>query len=202
MAPRLSKADKYARTRAALLDTAHEMFAERGYTGVSTQDIVKGAKVTRGALYYHFSDKRALFQAVFERFRHTRGQAVQARMQAAEGDLWQRTVKVGSAAFIDSLSDEQAQRIIFSDGPSVLDPDIWHKNVQGEALIRQVLGQLVAAGLIKEPPYDALTRLLWGALLEAGIYIAHATDRVKARREMLQGIEYLFNSLRTNRPSS
>ena len=60
--------------------------------------------------------------------------------------------------------------------------------------------QLAAEGFIEEAPYDALARLLLGVFLEAGIYITHAPDRVKARREMLQGLEYLFNSLRINRP--
>ncbi len=200
MVAALPKAEQYEKTRTALLTVAYELFAERGYADVSTKDIVERAEVTRGALYYHFRNKKSLFCVVFEQVRQARVQAVQTRIQAAEGDLWQRTVVAGCAAFIDSLSDERAQRIIFTDGPSVLDSDTWHNDVPGVNLIRHNLEQLAAEGFIEEAPYDALARLLQGVFLEAGIYITHAPDRVKARREMLQGLEHLFNSLRINRP--
>ena len=198
MAAALSKAQQYEKTRAALLTVAHEMFAERGYADTSTQDIVERAGMTRGALYYHFRDKRDLFRAVFEQFRQARTQVLMARMQEAKGDLWQRLVETGCAAFIESLSDKNAQRIIFTDGPSVLDPEVWHKNVQGVNLITQFLEQLEAEGFIEEKtPHQALARLVWGALLEAGVYVSHATDTVGAQHKMLEGLRYWIGKLRT-----
>src|SRR5690606_20292643 len=61
-----TKAEKHAATRAALLEIARTLFAARGYAGTGTEDVVGRAGVTRGALYYHFADKRALFEAVVE----------------------------------------------------------------------------------------------------------------------------------------
>ena len=193
----LPKAEQYEKTRTALLTVAHELFAEQGYAATSTKDIVERAEVTRGALYYHFHNKESLFQAVFERFRQARTQAILARVQEAEGDLWQRFVDTGCAAAIESLSDKSAQRIIFTDGPSVLEPDIWHKNVQGVNFITQVFEQLEAEGFIEEKtPHKALARLLWGAFLEAGVYVSHATDSVGAQHEMLQGLQHWLGKLR------
>src|SRR5918992_1193496 len=51
---------------AALLAAGRELFAERGYASVSTEEIVQRAGVTRGALYHHFADKKDLFRAVYE----------------------------------------------------------------------------------------------------------------------------------------
>ena len=197
MVAALSKAEQYEKTRTALLTCAHELFAERGYASTSTRDIVEYAEVTRGALHYHFHNKETLFKVVFEQFRQSRTRVVMARIQEAEGDLWQRFFETGCTAFVESLSDKDAQRIIFTDGPSVLDPDIWHKNVQGVDFITQALEQLEAEGFIEEKtPHQALARLVWGALLEAGVYVSHATDSVGAQREMLQGLKYWLGKLR------
>ena len=196
----LSKAEQYEKTRSALLTVAHELFAEQGYAATSTKDIVGRAEVTRGALYYHFRNKESLFQAVFERFRQVRTQAILESIQEAEGDLWQRFVETGCTAIIESLSDKSAQRIIFADGPSVLAPDIWHKNVQGVDFFTQTFERLEAEGFIEEnTPHQALGRLVWGAFLEAGIYVSHATDSVEAQHEMLQGLKYWLGKLRIKR---
>ena len=63
---RLTKAEQSAQTRRALLDAAHELFAEDGYAATSTEAVARRAGVTRGALYYQFRDKAALFAAVYE----------------------------------------------------------------------------------------------------------------------------------------
>ena len=55
-----------AATRALLTDAARKLFADKGFTAVSTQEIVAAAGVTRGALYHQFTDKATLFAAVYE----------------------------------------------------------------------------------------------------------------------------------------
>jgi AcrR family transcriptional regulator len=49
--------------RSQLLDTAAELFAERGYEGVSMRDIAKPVGVTQANLYYHFEGKADLIEA-------------------------------------------------------------------------------------------------------------------------------------------
>lgn len=63
---RRTKAQALA-TRSALLDAAEHLFAERGVASTTLQDIAMAAGVTRGALYWHFADKGALFNAMLER---------------------------------------------------------------------------------------------------------------------------------------
>src|SRR4051812_46926739 len=71
-------------TREALIDAALELFTKRGYAAVGTEEIVAGAKVTRGALYHHFHDKRDLFRAVFERVEGDLMERIGATMEQAD----------------------------------------------------------------------------------------------------------------------
>ena len=55
------------KTRQHLLDAALEVFWRKGVTSASLQEIAEEAGVTRGALYWHFANKEALFEALFVR---------------------------------------------------------------------------------------------------------------------------------------
>jgi AcrR family transcriptional regulator len=61
-----SKAERAEVTRETLVRTARQLFADRGYAAVGTEEVVQRAGLTRGALYHHFRDKRDLFRAVYE----------------------------------------------------------------------------------------------------------------------------------------
>ncbi|MDL2214065.1 TetR/AcrR family transcriptional regulator [Clostridia bacterium OttesenSCG-928-O13] len=51
-------------TASAILESAKDEFLRCGFAGASLRRIAAGAKVTTGALYRHFKDKDALFEAV------------------------------------------------------------------------------------------------------------------------------------------
>lgn len=63
---RKTKEDALA-TRDSILDAAAALFAERGVAGTTLQHIATAAGVTRGAIYWHFTDKGAMFNAMMER---------------------------------------------------------------------------------------------------------------------------------------
>ena len=52
--------------RQRLLETATELFAERGYAGTSVREIVERAGVSKPVLYYYFKSKEGLFYAILE----------------------------------------------------------------------------------------------------------------------------------------
>jgi AcrR family transcriptional regulator len=51
-------------TRAFLLRTAAQVFAERGYTGAALTDLIAASGLTKGAFYFYFQSKSALALAV------------------------------------------------------------------------------------------------------------------------------------------
>lgn len=65
---RKTKAEALA-TRNLLLDTAERLFFENGVSKTSLADIATAAKLTRGAIYWHFKNKVDLLQAMMERVR-------------------------------------------------------------------------------------------------------------------------------------
>ncbi|ALV34839.1 MULTISPECIES: ScbR family autoregulator-binding transcription factor [Streptomyces] len=60
----MAQQERAIRTRAAILQAAAEVFAERGYAATTVADILKVAGVTKGALYFHFDSKKALAKGV------------------------------------------------------------------------------------------------------------------------------------------
>lgn len=59
--------EEAAATRDSILDAAEKLFVEQGVSRTTLQHIATAAGVTRGAIYWHFDDKVALFNAMMER---------------------------------------------------------------------------------------------------------------------------------------
>ena len=195
MAGIMSKDEQSQITKRALLDIAKELFTERGYAHTSTEEVVRRAKVTRGALYYHYRDKAALFEAVFDEVRLGYLQAVKERVQATEGDTWQQLV-TGCQAFIESVADPSVQRIVYVDGPAVLDWSIEQRRAPGLILLRNIFKKLMAEGLVEQMPLEPLIRLIWVTFFEAAIYISQVGDNAAARKEMTDTLIRLLTGLR------
>jgi TetR/AcrR family transcriptional regulator, acrAB operon repressor len=54
-------------TYTALLDAAEHEFCQKGVTQTTLSDVASAAGMTRGAIYWHFKDKKDLFQAMCDR---------------------------------------------------------------------------------------------------------------------------------------
>jgi AcrR family transcriptional regulator len=63
---RLSQAERKEKTRAGLVETAREVFLERGFHGASLDEIAERAGYSKGAVYSNFAGKDELFLAVLD----------------------------------------------------------------------------------------------------------------------------------------
>ncbi|QRY47274.1 helix-turn-helix transcriptional regulator [Mycolicibacterium boenickei] len=68
MVERWTRERRLERTRSLLLDAAEAVFAEKGFTAASLDDIAHAAGYTKGAIYNHFATKEDLFLAVSDRY--------------------------------------------------------------------------------------------------------------------------------------
>ena len=193
---RLTKAEQSQRTRRALLDAARALFATQGYAATATEEIVRRAGVTRGALYYQFRDKTALFEAVFDEVGQEYMAALRADIMSVEGDAWRRLM-LGVERFLDRLLDPSVRRIMYIDGPAVLD---WSSSERRRepafALLRDIFEPLIAEGVIERLPLDALVRQLWALFFQAAVDIAQAEEGALALHDRLVVLRRILRGLR------
>jgi AcrR family transcriptional regulator len=183
-------------TRAALLRVARELFAQRGYAAVGTEEIVARAGVTRGALYHHFEDKRDLFRAVHEGLEAELVASIGARVEGIE-DPWELLV-TGTRAFLDACSDDALRQISLLDGPAVLGWEEWREISarHSAGLVSFALMNAMDRGVLRRQEVAPLAQLLQGAMAEAAMIIANAPDQEQARRDVEPAVLGLLEGLR------
>ena len=190
-----TKAEQSDATRRALIDAARELFAEHGFAETGTEAVVQAAGVTRGALYHHFKDKTALFQAVYEDLEE---QLVARVVEAVAGitDPF-KELRRGADAFLDVCLDPVVSRIVLLEGPAVLGWECWREIDQkyGLGLVQYTLESAMKAGAIRKAPLEALSHVLLGGLVEGSMLIANAEDPVKTRAEVGKSIAVLIDGL-------
>jgi AcrR family transcriptional regulator len=194
--PRTKAAQREA-TVAALMAVARELFAQRGYANVGTEEIVKRAGVTRGALYHHFrGGKEQLFRAVLVQISAETMRRVVAEASKTD-DPWEELV-LGSEAFLDAAMTPEVQRIMLVDGPSVLGWDVWRAidTDHGLGLLEAAVQNAMDAGRLAPGSAMAVAQVLSGALDEAAMVVARADDPEAARAEMGLTVRRLLVGLR------
>jgi len=74
---------KSLRTRARILDCAIDLFAEQGVVAATNPLIAERARLTRGAMLYHFPSRRSLVAAAADHIQAARAQALNAAAEQA-----------------------------------------------------------------------------------------------------------------------
>lgn len=165
---RRSQEDRREATRTALLSAARSLFAEKGYAATGTPEIVAAAGVTRGALYHHFTDKLALFEAVVEEEHRAVAEAITAVADGAQAppDMIDALV-LGGEAFLAAMQDDGRRRIMLIDAPSVLDRDALNRinQLYGQRTLIEGVQCAVDAGVIDGIAVEPTAQLL-GALFD------------------------------------
>jgi AcrR family transcriptional regulator len=195
-APRSRMAERVEETREALITAARSLFAERGFADVGTEEIVRSARLTRGALYHHFDSKEDLFRAVYERVEQELVERIAADATSAADPL--EALRAGAHAFLDACEDRAVQRIALIDAPSVLGWERWREIglKYGFGLVQGTLEAAIDAGLIERQPVRPLAHLLLGSIDEAAMLVARAEDHGKTKREVAAAVDRYLDSLR------
>ena len=192
--PRTKAAQREA-TVARLVAVGRDRFARAGYAQTATEEIVRRAGVTRGALYHHFGSKEGLFAAVLVDVQRDVGRRVAAAAEREE-DRW-RQLRAGCRAFLRASLDPEVRRIALIDAPAVLGWEAWRSADAAASmpLLADVLAALAADGTIAPPSVEALAHLLSGAMNEAALWIAQADDTERALADATATLDHLLDAL-------
>jgi len=197
---RRTQAERTQATRDALIAAARRLFTERGYEAVGTEEIVRAAGVSRGALYHQFGDKASLLEAAYERIEAESTERVARIVLGSELQSPVAAMKAGIAAFLDECARPELRQVALHDAPAVLGWERWRQigAANGLGLIEASLAAAIEAGEIRDLPVGPLAHLLMGALDEAAMLLAR-DGRPESRAEVTEVLLLLLDGFAVDR---
>ncbi|WP_373090466.1 TetR family transcriptional regulator [Zhongshania sp.] len=152
---RRSKADAEI-TRCAILNAAANLFAKQGISRTRLDDIASSAGVTRGAIYWHFSDKESLITAMIDRVSAPTEAAMEAlntiETDAPSLDTLKQVVVDAFSRIYNTPAAAQITRFILryslSNETELLNAHIERTRQNNFAHIQRFIEKAQAAGLI------------------------------------------------------
>ncbi|MCP3741960.1 TetR/AcrR family transcriptional regulator [Rossellomorea sp. BNER] len=180
-----------------LKEVARKHFTEHGYAATVLDEIVKEAKLTRGAVYHHFGSKKGLFLAVLESVQREVAEKVETE-SAQSKDVWDQLI-LGCRAFVTAAVEPKNKRIMLIDGPAVLGWETWRSmDEKGSMrLLHEQLQLMHQQGYFESVSIDALTHILSGALNESTLWIAQRPNVVESVEETMKIISLLLERFRS-----
>jgi AcrR family transcriptional regulator len=148
---------------AAIMRSARDIFAERGYHGASIRDIAKGAGLSLSVLYYYHSSKQELLNALLDEALADYLRGCEKELAAAGDDPAARL-----AAFVRATVDYRVRRQVESHlalrEMRHLEPDLLERFVERRdrvpRLLREVIDDGVARGVFATPYPDEAQRAI------------------------------------------
>ena len=188
--------ERRTETTRALVAAARACFADKGYAGTGTPEIVAAAGVTRGALYHHFADKQALFHAVVEQEAATVAAEIERAAPGARTAV--EALLAGGDAYLEAMREAGRTRLLLLDGPAVLGREKMDAidDRHGNRTLREGLMAAMQGREIRRIPLDPLTALVAAAFDRAALAIEGGADRDAFRVAMHALINGLLDAPR------
>ena len=178
-----------------ILDTAQKLFMEQGFDQTSISQILEATQIARGTLYYYFSSKEEIMDAIIERTIERAFTASQAFADNRELTVLERLV--GSMAALN-LNRQEGEEVLL------------HLNQPQNALLHEKTNQIllerapqillpiiqdgIAAGDMKtDYPYESLEMILTYSLQAFGSSFQALPP--EKQQQKLQAFLYLLETL-------
>ena len=188
--PRSNKL-RSSQMRTRLLNAARALFVETGFVATSTPAIVNAAGTTRGALYHHFADKKAIFSAVIDAEAQQVAQAIEDADEPQMGAM--DRLLAGIEGYLRAMAVPGRTRLLLIDGPVILgrkalgEIDARH----GDESLRVGLQEAMASGDLTQLPIAPLTSMLSAMFERAAIDLSEGEpqeDYLGVARAIIAGL--------------
>jgi TetR/AcrR family transcriptional regulator, acrAB operon repressor len=163
-------AEHAARTREAILDAGLAVFAKSGFAAAQLEEIAARAKVTRGALYHHFTGKAELYGAVMKERWNASMDPITALLEGEGAPADRLRDFIG--AFAAALESDRRVRTLLE------------MSLSGDSL----LPELRSGRSDKARALDAWVASVAKVLVEAGVARREADLRARALVAYLNGV--------------
>lgn len=177
-----------ARTRARILDIAGGLFRAKGYAGTSISDIATRLGTSKSALYYHFTSKEDILDAIL-----AESVSVHARI-ADLADAERTTAEELLGAIVNMVADAGTVLDMFGGDPSVVtalaarEPD-YKLREKDERIVAALAGpEPDAAARIRANAAMAVAKEATKEALTAGSGRLDAADRAELLAAALRAL--------------
>ncbi len=178
-----------AQTQRALLDTARQVFTERGFSDASIADIVERAGSSVGSLYHHFGGKSELFIALWQEHQHAHEEAAsKAVAEARKKGVTDPGVlfETGARAFLHGSWQRRDLALLFTSGDVPPGFEVMRRR-RG----REWIGQNDSLLRLTDRPEDRVYAAILTSLIGEGAReVAAAKSRRQAEKIIDAVIEY------------
>lgn len=177
---RRTQSERRTETRSALLASACVRFGEHGYAGTSLEDIAGACGLTIRPIYYHFGNKRGLFQAVNELMEQ---RAIEALSCQTSVEAWESLLAL--------CKDPAFVQVIFEDATNVLGRERW---LAAQRLSWSGSLALKTGGDLRPRRLSTVMsdRAALAALMEAAMYVIECGGSSTIEHEAMQLISRLL----------
>jgi AcrR family transcriptional regulator len=184
-------------TRQALLAAGRDAFAGEGYQAAGIEAISRAARVTRGAFYHHFEDKKALFDAVVVALQIEAAAKIEARAKT-QRKVWDRLTE-GIDAYLDACLEPAYGRIVIQEAPAVLGNARYREIEEAYpmALLTATLAALKRQGELDFEDIDLLSRMVDAMICKVALLLPEAENPKKLRARGQKIIASLLDGFRT-----
>jgi len=159
-----ASSEKNQDARDRILVAAQDLFAQRGFDGVSTTEIAREAGITQPLIHYHFKNKEALWKATVARlFSRLQDEFLTTLGRVSRHDTRRYLAEIIRQYVFFSARYPEAGRFILQEGGQTSErldwlTEHWLKPATRE--FRHVYEQASAEGWIRPVPFAQFTTLM------------------------------------------
>lgn len=144
--------------RNEILDAADELFAQKGFDGTSTNDILEKVGIARGTLYYHFKSKEEILDSLIERYNVRLLSAAQEVASDKSIPIVERIIRVVMALNISGGSSEEIMDHIHKPQNALMHQKIQKVIINGvPPILTGIILEGIEQGMFNTPiPYECM----------------------------------------------